>query len=125
MANEDGQRKPSKEAYASGLRIKDHKIIKKVASDRHIKVHGQNTRKPPIRLKRPIFMPIMLKLSGVHGGENVPRFGAKPTCMPKAPRARNGFYMCIGSCTISFASILPPRSSSGGLGSDREAGSGI
>src|SRR5712691_7624170 len=102
MVSQGVQRKPSKEVYTSGSRIKDHKHIKKDPSDLNIRARGRNTLKQCVRLKKLIFMPIMPKPSLVH-------FAASPTCMPKPRRGCSGFYMCIGWYIILCAPILPPE----------------
>src|SRR6266849_10089890 len=106
MVSQGVQRKPSKEVYTSGSRIKDHKRIKKDPSDPNIRVRGQNTLKQTVRLKSQTFMPIMPKHSLVHCAESVPPFEERPICMPKQPRDCRGCYGCTGWCTISFVSIL-------------------
>src|SRR5438477_10341372 len=93
MVSQGVQRKPSKEVYTSGSRIKDHKRIKKAPSDPNIKVRGQNTLKQTVRLPSQTFMPIMPKHSLVRFAESAPPFGEKPICTPKQPRDYNGFYM--------------------------------
>src|ERR687897_463360 len=104
-----GKRGRPKKTLKRGIRVriknKGSQAHKKVASDRNIKVHGQSIQKPLIRLKRLTFMRIMLKRSFVHFGENVRHLDVRQICMPKAPRGRNGFYRCIGWCTILFACI--------------------
>ena len=111
MVSQGVQRKPSKEVYTSGARIKDHKRIKKDPSDPNIRVRGRNTLKQTVRLQSQTFMPIMPKRSLVRCAESVPPFGEKPICTPKQPRDYNGFYMSIGWSTIFFASILRPEKS--------------
>src|SRR5713101_7601950 len=57
MVSQGVQRKPSKEVYTSGARIKDHKRIKKDPSDPNIRVRGRNTLKQTVRLPSQTFMP--------------------------------------------------------------------
>jgi len=111
MVSQGVQKKPSKEVYMSGSRIKDHKRIKKGPSDPPIRVRGRNTLKQTVRLQSQTFMPIMPKRSGVPCAESAPPFGEKPICTPKRPRDYNGFYLSIGWSTIFFASILRPEKS--------------
>src|SRR2546427_8442747 len=111
MVSQGVQRKPSKEVYTSGSRIKDHKRIKKDPSDPPIRVHGRNTLKQTVRLQSQTFMPIMPKRSGVPCAESAPPFDARPICMPNPPQDCSGCYRSIGWSTIFFASILRPEKS--------------
>src|SRR5437660_7558284 len=93
MEDQEDPRRLSKKVCTAESRIKVHKRIKKVESDPNIRVHGESTLRQLVRLQRRISMPIMLKPSLVHCGENVPPFGARPICMPNPSQDCSGCYL--------------------------------
>src|SRR6266568_8111272 len=109
MVSQGVQRKPSKEVYMSGSRIKDHKRIgpKRPTYQSPWAEHPETNR----MIAESDIHANHAEASGVPCAESAPPFGEKPICTPKRPRDYNGFYMSIGWSTIFFASILRPEKS--------------